>query len=733
MTEQQRNKTTLIFLLILTISSAIRIFLSVFPKTAATYNDELFYLELAQNLYLRGSLTVYGVPIHFSKLLYPFLLSPFYAITDGIQRTQIISVFNAVLISSSLVPGWLLACKILKKRWHIIFSLIFLAVSPNLLFSLTFMAENLYLPLVLWSFYIAYCYFTSEKKKISHSFSLGILSFLLYFTKEVGAAWSVAVIIALLSELKSKKADRKSALLSICVFLAGLFIPFIIVRFIVLGYMGYSYSSQASLAYFSSPSQLLYFIYATITILLYFLITVFWFPIALPCFSWKTFSSPCLKLLTLSGVYISLIALGTAFGVSLHSDFPAADLRIHLRYFVGASFPMLVLFFSAMDNDQPLALKRPLTTATIVFSCLTLLFIIVPKSDSLVDLPTLHFSRLLDHNSLLWVWLFKCIPVLIIIPILLFWKKKKQLFSCFLLPLVIVGALFSGYAFVHEVHKSEEITDQSLITEVRLLDKYLDTSESHTLVVADAPTQKNLLIMNTCMNDDYYVTTAQTLLDLCSTKESGAAGHLDLSSPRIPSLLSAFSGKEYYTVPQIKQIITLGDNTMMDPDMNEDVTPESLTIARIYQAKDPSILALIDPLAYHLENEISFYGDNPSFMTYQPAGFYPSEANLTWSRGNEATITFRPDLSEPADLRVAWNWLMTIGEQPCQVFANDTPVLDAVIFGADDYVLFNIPAESYADTGLVTLRFLFPEARQPDNGDTRTLAVAFQYLIIFKK
>ena len=286
---------------------------------------------------------------------------------------------------------------------------------------------------------------------------------------------------------------------------------------------------------------------------------------------------------------------------------------------------------------------------------------------------------------------------------------------------------------MREVRKAEELTDSSLIAEVQLLDKYLDNSEGETLVVADSPTQKNLLVMNTCMNDDYYFTTAQTLLDLCATKESSSAGHLDLASPRIPSFLSSFSGKEFYDMPRIDQIISLGDDTMLDPDMNEEITPEGLTIARIYQAKDPSILALIDPLAYHIGNEIGFYDDNPSFLTYQPTGFYPSEATLTWSRGNEATLTFRPDVSEPADLKVMWDWFMTIGEQPCQVFANDTPVLDAVISTEDDYLLFYIPAEAYADTGLITLRFLFPDARQPDNGDTRTLAVAFQSLIIFMK
>ena len=137
------NKTTCFFFLLLFASSVLRVLLSVFPKSAVTYNDELFYLELAQNLFNRGTATVYTAPLHFTKLLYSLLLAPFYAVKDGLLRTRLISAFNALLLSSSLVPGYLLAKRTLKKTGHIVFVLLFLALSPNLLFSVTFMAENL--------------------------------------------------------------------------------------------------------------------------------------------------------------------------------------------------------------------------------------------------------------------------------------------------------------------------------------------------------------------------------------------------------------------------------------------------------------------------------------------------------------------------------------------------------------------------------------------------------------
>ena len=728
---------TLFFILVLILTTVIRAVLSVFPKTAYTYNDELFYLELAQNFFLRGELTVYGSPIHFTKLLYPLILSPFYAIADGMQRTQLISLFNSLLISSSLIPGYLLARRMLKKNWQVILSVLVLALSPNLLFSLTFMAENLYLPLVLWGFYAAYRFFISERKPVP-AFLLGFLGFLLYFAKEVGAAWAAAVAVALFAEALKTKENRKKALLIPGSFLAGLLLPFLFTRFVLLRGAAYTYAKQVSATNLSGPSQMLYILYAALAVLVYFLVTVLWFPAALPVFNHKKLSQPDRYLLLASGVYIILVALGIAFGVSLSADYPEVDLRIHLRYFVGAAFPVLLLCFAALEDAEPLSVKKPLVGTTILFCGLVLLFTAVPKSASLVDLPVLHFARLMNRKDTLWQWVFKLVPVLLTIPVMLLWnKKRKQVFACLLVPLILAFGLFSGYSFVREVHRVEEVTDETRLAEVKVLDEYLDSVGGHTLVVADYPTQRNLLIMNTCMNDDYYFTQADTLLDLCATKEAGSAGHLDLSTPRIPDSLFAFSGRESYDIQRIDQIITLGDYAVLDPEMNEEVTPEGLTFAHIYRAKDPTVLALVDPLAYVMGEDILFYGvdgEEPNFLTYQPTGFYPSETTLTWSRSNEATLTIRPDIDEPVDLRAVWGWRMTIGEQPCQILANDTPVLDATITGTEDYIFFTIPAEAYAESnGLIKLTFLFPDACQPGNGDSRILAVAFESLMIMEK
>lgn len=734
MTEKRQDKLTLFFLLLLILSAVLRVILSVFPKSAVTYNDELFYLELSQNIFLRGTLNVYQTPLHFTKLLYPLLLSPFHAVSDGVLRTRLISAFNALLVSSALIPGYLLARRILKKNWQVILSLLVLAFSPNLLFSLTFMAENLYLPLVLWGFYAAYRFFTSERKPV-HAFLLGVLGFLLYFAKEVGAAWIAAVAVALAAALWNKKSSRKEALLPLGCFIAGVLIPFLFTRFILLRGMTYSYSAQVSFDNLAGASQMMYLLYAAVILLLFFLLSAGFFPVALPAVRYKKLSPANQSLCLLSLCYILFVTLGVAFGVSLYADFPSIALRIHLRYFLGAAFPFLLLALAAAEETEPLSIKNPLTAVTAGFACLLLVFLFIPTVGSLVDLPVLDFTKLFDPASSKVLWLWKLVPVVLLAVILLLLNKKRaRAFACLLLPLMLVLEIVSGVVFFRNAKEEEEITDADLIAEVRTLDQYLDTVDGTVLVLSETSHEPELRAINTLMNDDYAFATFNGVRDtLLKQQDPDAVQSIPLGEGCLPDTLSYYTGSETLSLDTIDRIVTLGEFSLLDPEMNEEVTPEGLTYYHVYQAKDPSRLSLLDPSLCPLDEEIFFYGPDAPFRNLRPTGFSNPENGFTWTNDTEATLTLRPDVSEPVDLRVSWAWRMTIGEQSCQVFANDVPVLDGVISGSNDYLFFTVPASAYAETGSITLRFLFPDARQPGNGDQRILAVAFESIMLCEK
>ena len=731
MSRKENRALTLAFLLILISSTIIRVLLSVFPKSAYTYFDELFYLELSQNLFLRGSLNVYGNSIHFTKLLYSVLLTPFYAVRDGVLRTQLISGFNALLISSSLIPGYLLARQILKKNWQIILALLFLAVSPNLLFSITFMSENLYYPLLLWSFWAAYRYFASGDRKPLRALILGILAFLLYFTKEVGGAWIIAAGIVLLLDCVNKD-TRRAALRSFSCFLIGFLVPFLLLRFVLLRDLSYSYANQVSLSDVSSPSQVLYLCYAALLVLLYFIVSLFFFPAAVPVVYRKKLSPAGRSLLALSCAYVLVVSIGIAFGVSLSADYPQPALRVHLRYFIGAAFPFLLLSLSLLEDSEPFTVRSPLVKATAAFAGIILLTLIFPpKSGSVVDHPVLFFTRLIPDTGF-WPWLCKGIFLVLLFVILLLWgENRKQVFTCLLLPLLLAASLFSDVLFTQNLTKEEAVRDTDLLQEARELDQFLDSAEGPVLMLASTPSDSRLRLLNTVLDDDYYFSTYSSVKKLVDDTEPVAHVSVNLSDPALPNPIYEYAGAPSYEMPDVSWIVTIGDQNLLDLSQHEDITPESLTSFHVFRAKDPSRLALVGPLCYTPGDTILFYGSNPSFRKYLPEGFSSvSEDGYTWTNGTEASLTLFPNLEEPCDLSVSWTWRMTIGEQICQIFANDVLLGDVDIYPGENELSFYIPSFVYDESDSLTIRFLFPNARQPGSEDPRILAFAFESMTL---
>lgn len=723
------RRLKLFFFALLLGSSALRVLLSVFPKSAVTYNDELFYLELAQNIWLRGAAHVYAAPIRFTKILYSLLLAPFYAVGDGMLRARLISAFNALLLSSSLIPGYLLARRLLQKPWQVMVALLVLALSPNLLFSVTFMSENLHYPLLLWGFWAVYRFFApaeqSEKPKrpALSALLLGFLAFLLYFSKESAAAFLVALLVLQLSS---------RAYASCGLTLAGFGVPWLLLKLTVFRSVGYTYLQQASFSHLTDASHIMYLLYASGIMLLYFLLTVLWFPVALPFSRRGKLSAQNRSFLYFSLLYVLILSVGVAYGVLLEDGYPDPCPRLHLRYFLAAAYPFLLLFLSSLEEDsEPLSLKSSLVRATGIFAALILLFVFIPKRGSLVDYPVLHFADYLKTGSLKWLWAVRlALAAFLLLALFLLMRKKKKLFaSLLLIPLLVLEAA-GGYAFLRSAKQEEAVTDKALVQETAVLDRTLDTLDGSVLVIAGSTHEAKLRLLNTLSDADYALALRDGLRDLLLEQYAENPGAVSLAAPCIPIPFERFALTKNYALSSADYLLTIGSWGLIDPDANEEITPAGVTSFRLYKAKDPSRLSLRDPLRYTPGETILFYGADPAYLNYLPAGFSHPESAFTWSAAGEVSLSVRPQVETPSALTAVWTWKNTIGDQPCEVYANDILVASETLSMAEPDLIFTIPPETWSDTGLLTLRFVFPEARQPGNGDPRTLAVAFESLTL---
>lgn len=716
------RRLRLFFVLLLVASTAVRVIVSVFPKTAMTYNDELFYLEIAQNLWLKGSVTVYSAPIRFTKILYSVLIAPFCAVTDGVLRTQLISGFNALLLSSALIPGWLLARRMLKNNLHTAFSMLFLALSPNLLLSLTFMAENLYCPLLMWGLYALYRFLTAKRPRPVYALLLGALAYLLYFTKESGAAFLLGLAVMFV-------AVRSFASLGLS--LLGFVLPWLAVKLLVFRDVGYTYAAQASFSGLSTASQLMFLLYGCLITALFFLVSSLWFPVAVPLLRRRELPQRERSLLVFSAGYTAALIVGIAYAVLLNDGDLTAFPRIHLRYLIGGAWPFLLLFLQGFETEDRSFSGKPFRIWTLLFSAAILLFLFIPHRGSLVDYPVLHFFEILRAGTPLLTWLCKGFAILLILAVFFFlYRGKRKAGLSVLMSVFLVFEVVSGVQFYRTAVREEKIRDPELLSEVRQLDQIMDHLGPNVLVATPSNHNLSLKLLNTVSNDDYAVAETDALLRLFQEQEHSAFDPFVLPPQSVPVPYVKFAVTAGYDLPSLDYIVTVGEWRLIDPEMNEEITPEGMKSFRVYQSKDPSRLNLLNPMIYRPGEQILFYGDRPLFRSFAPAGFSGTETGWTWSAGNEASLTLRPLAGNRSGLTATWTWKMTNGEQPCEIYANDLPVASETLSEQEKSMNLWIPAECYADTGLLTLRFVFPEAREPGNGDHRQLAVAFESLIL---
>ena len=159
------------------------------------------------------------------------------------------------------------------------------------------------------------------------------------------------------------------------------------------------------------------------------------------------------------------------------------------------------------------------------------------------------------------------------------------------------------------------------------------------------------------------------------------------------------------------------------------LTPEGMTMARVLQSRDPTLIYLTNPLDYEPGTEIPFVGKNEQSVYIMVSGFATPEDWFTWTAEEEAVVRLRPTTPEQTALRAEWTIAVANGAQSCRIYAGDELVYEGP--AEPGTVSFDIPASGWDETGYLTLRFVFPEAKEPGNGDRRKLGVAFQSLTIF--
>ena len=707
-----REREKLFFWLLFAVCTAARIAVSVFPKTGAGYPGELYNLELAQNIWLRGRLTVYARPVEWQGVLYPLALSPCYTITDPEIRMAVISVLNAMLVSSALIPAWLISRRILKKSGSRLAAVLLFALMSWQWFSVTLMRENLYIHLAMWGCLLLVRAFEKGAPGLLHSALLGAAGGLMLLTTEAGAVWVAGALGTFIYQAAAEKRMRK-ALAGGMVFLCAACAVYLPVNAALCGSVCW-YPVETGAGILDSHATLLYWMVSGFCLFLYFAAGLLFYPVIVPAAYRKETDDAAGRLFRF-GMYAAVFAaLLTAGCITLPADFARTDIRVMLRWFIALDWILIPPFMAIAEKagkEKADFRHAPVLYGTLALAVLAALLLRIPEIKEVTDATGWLASGWLgeEEDSLLALRLGG-IALLVTGAVLWTAGKKKWLAGGALVLLMAFGVT-NGILFLNEARKEEAAPQEEIRLEVKELDRFLrEDGEGEILVVRSwGEDPVNSLADAYCSRDYYILETDELTKAAMEAAEPGIIRFRDADLP-----------------DEINKIVFLGTSASYAGNAAaEEITPEGMSVARIVRNTDPGTIDLRKMYSLGFGQPIFFQEDSPDFLSYPHSGLSSPERGFTWSDGKEVTLTIRPETEGSGAIRGVWSIASTLGQQKCRVYANDILLFDGRLEGRVDLVL-RIPQEAVAADEMLTFRFEIPDAKQPDNGDTRTLGISFE-------
>ena len=113
------NEKIYLFLLFF-LSIGLCFFISNFSKSLFLSADEMRYINIARSIANGRHFTyIHHVITDYQKILYPLCISPAYKIRDFHLQVTVVGLINAILMSSSIFPAYLLAKKYLNSSKYV--------------------------------------------------------------------------------------------------------------------------------------------------------------------------------------------------------------------------------------------------------------------------------------------------------------------------------------------------------------------------------------------------------------------------------------------------------------------------------------------------------------------------------------------------------------------------------------------------------------------------------------
>lgn len=738
-----------ILCLVVIMHSFILYYICDFSKTLETYQDELIYFNLAKCLSEGKNFIEHGVRRDFTNIAYSLIICPVFWIKDIFVSVHLITIINAVLMSVSIVPVWLL-CKELgvhkKITWSI---LLIIMIYPSMNFAATFMAENLYWPLTLFCYY--FIVKTIKHRKTSDAFIVGILSFLCYFCKEVGVViflsytiwYFISPVDSYFFEYRFSQDTRESFVKyyikqfewkNILTYIFTYAIFYLIVNKFFLSTVINNYGgvSGTITSFLESVtlSQLVYILYAIIVYVVYAIIAFMVIPIILPLIKIKEISHVARK----TYIFTLILFMGTIFTIvctiSVKESFGMILPRIHMRYFSSMIGLILPVFGSMNFNKMINKSQKSIWIFLGIFWIVAVYFFKGVSIGSCVDCIELGYPIYLHRKyGVISIGELKIYIAGIVYNILggmiivlgYFLSKIKMKYTYYLFYIfAILICILNFWMGFHIIKRSYYVAEAHINNMKQINDYFINNQleNKNVMFVCNNWYDKGPKVYDTYFQGrKSYLVSNNTLIDTLNNTSSKYISDYIFVEP-IQEQVFQLKDIDYFIVENIEFQNLIGNIEYMEDISSEDFSVfKNINPSEIYYLKQSNI--------------IDFTGRGHSSVVYRIEGISVAEGTFSWTEGNKLSISC--DFPQEVEhLRAQINIVGTFnGIQKFAVYQNDMPISEGSISDSGQIIV-----DLNVVDGVCNFNLDLPNAISPYecgvSEDKRVLALAISSIEFFE-
>jgi len=561
----KRTDTTLlagIAVALFLVGTALHVWWGTFPKSIDVMPDEMRYLDLARSLFSGDGIILRGEPATFQKILYPLAIMPALLFHDGQAQVQAINVLNSLYACSTVFPVLVLGRRMFRSTAPVVGCMCLAMIMPDLMYSMTFMTESLFIPLTLWLVALCWrCFTSSGNRELACSLGAGALCYVVYLCKEVAWMFLIAFLAWYVVAIVKKRRARSQAVMAMGLFLIGFLLPFVALKLTLFSGMLNSYS-QFSFDILLSPYTVLFGLYSLATDATYFIVGFGVFPVIYLLCVYRDIPRRYRDLAFFCLVSLAVGLAVVVFTISMREDVGHVALRQHLRYVIPLFVPLLMLFIKQVAHSQPRRLLRNrrrfmVSTGIVVAFCLLVVgFFGSANLSQGFDNSQFHFMRYTleqgeplsqeyfdgwsgefqdidpDDGDLLviepvnWAWRLGVVAFTLIGMRFLFHRRESmRVFAGGVICLVLAVFMVANSVCAYGYNMKAYGVDQADIDEICAIDAQLAARQAsgQVVIAVDDGNTKNNNLVDTYVHDgpgDYRYLTPDKLRALANADKS---------------------------------------------------------------------------------------------------------------------------------------------------------------------------------------------------------------------